>query len=174
MDNIIATSDYTQSLLDDYECCTESKLLFVCIQSTTPAVRSCSWEWPTSMLSGTVSRLSGLSAVRSPIQESKSIYVTFLSERLWPHLHLPPPSLFKWVHNTVRQHHTGTGTQSCSCWACQLSVCTRQPTAHVCYGCPFVPMFTCVFSASAVCILHRMCEEKQKGLQRGASLLCHS
>lgn len=71
-----------------------SSKLFVCIQSTTPAVRSCSWEWPTSMLSGTVSRLSGLSAVRSPIQESKSIYVTFLSEQLWPHLHLPPPSLF--------------------------------------------------------------------------------
>lgn len=132
---------------------------FVCIQSTTPVVRSCSWEWPTSMLSGTVSRLSGLSAVKSQIQESKSIYLTFLSERLCPLLHLPLPPLFHWVHNTVMQHHTETGTlpQSCSCWGCQLSICMHQPTARVLWVsvCPCIYMrfqwLGCVFSTLNVC-----------------------
>lgn len=119
------------------------------------------------MPSGTASRLCGPSAVRSRIQESKSICLTFLSERLCLHLRLPlPPSLprlppFQWLHLTVRQHHTEMGTLPRSRpipagLASCLSVHNRQWIC-VCML-PFVPgftsvCFTSVFTSVTVCVL---------------------
>jgi len=49
----------------------------VCVQSTTPTVRSCSWEWPTSTPSGTASSTSVLCVARCRIPASRCAQLRF-------------------------------------------------------------------------------------------------
>lgn len=49
----------------------------LCPQSTTPTVRSCSWEWPTSTPSGTASSTCGQCAARCPIPASRCSLLWF-------------------------------------------------------------------------------------------------
>ena len=48
-----------------------------CVQSTTPTVRSCSWEWPTSTPSGTASSISVLCVARCQIPASRCAQLRF-------------------------------------------------------------------------------------------------